>query len=979
MSSYGGGGYGGGYGSGGYGGGGYGGGYGSSSSSGGTEKKKKSLLDRIAAEVYSGPVKSFAQFEGRLASGLTRAALTALPGAVALSKAAAEDLKHPLRGQNLSLDPNPLHRSAYRSNVEKTALDPMIKSTKEYWGHDTLKHLNEDPAQGLLDLFTIGSLGLGTASKLAKVAGSEGKLASLSEPALIETRSPRNVLSEGLEGPVQTRLTGTKVMQNARERATARRRRVDLEKTPVKVGGRIVRSPGKGTEFRQFGKGIQERVQQIQYGEIAPSSAQKAAYRFLGQDAQTALNLRSFDIHPTDLRALWEGKPAEKLLTDSVVEKMINPTKRMQAAEIANRGLSQAGADILRQRGQLAEVPEAARPDLPKRIAAESLGRPVQELHGDPYYTPHLINEIRPVNPLAAGGGGHGIPKKPRSAFKNEGTLFRTGNLLLKGNLLQPEYLRRLKFMGYDLTHDALLDASIRVTADQIRAGDGLPKEWHFVAKKPYTITRTEEVPVAENQLSLPGMRGETQTVTRKIRMNPRPSATLKKETEEPRSLAEIVPQPDDLQRSDLSKGFGTDEIDNAHADSTGHYYILPKELTKAATGEYTRMSEFAYNWLRKPLSVWRALVLGTRPAFLVNNLIGNSLMYAAHRGGTGALRDVLMAMRESHGDKFVRAALDDSSVSPALRQDLYSEFFGEQGHGTMGRTQSPSTGDAVLRAGTAVGRGFQEATGAIPRATSYLAEESLRKGAIRNLIRNSPDFRRVYQSMPHDTRSFQTAARKLLEGEGGPEYRRMISRQVDEVLGNYRKLNHTEQNVLRNLAPFYSWYKAIATTSFHLLADSPVRAHALFSLGQIGQQWLTDTFGENALPSYLLGAIPLGKGARGTNRVLATQSLNPWATLDQLRRGGTDDVTSLGLNPFLQGAFDAYKQNDGKLSAPAFLYATLAGTIGALPPVQMANPPGPSALYPNRNRNTFWEAWAGAPIKEFSPATAIQQAASGR
>src|SRR4029077_17550152 len=99
---------------------------------------------------------------------------------------------------------------------------------------------------------------------------------------------------------------------------------------------------------------------------------------------------------------------------------------------------------------------------------------------------------------------------------------------------------------------------------------------------------------------------------------------------------------------------------------------------------------------------------------------------------------------------------------------------------------------------------------------------------------------------------------------------------------------------------PFYSWYRAIATTTYHLAADTPLRANILGQLGRIGEEQSDTALGE--VPSFLRGAIPLGEGPQGTKRVLATQGLNPYATLEQLRRGGVSDYTALGLNPFAEG-----------------------------------------------------------------------------
>jgi hypothetical protein len=140
----------------------------------------------------------------------------------------------------------------------------------------------------------------------------------------------------------------------------------------------------------------------------------------------------------------------------------------------------------------------------------------------------------------------------------------------------------------------------------------------------------------------------------------------------------------------------------------------------------------------------------------------------------------------------------------------------------------------------TAGGRTVKAAknvTGAIPAATQAVAETLPRRAAVETFIRQSPEFRTVYKSLPKETRTFDEAARKVLNGEGGAQYQRFVSDQVNHALGNYLNLGPVERKVIRNVLPFYSWYRAIASISFHLAADTPGRALLLKQLGEIGNE----------------------------------------------------------------------------------------------------------------------------------------------
>ena len=580
--------------------------------------------------------------------------------------------------------------------------------------------------------------------------------------------------------------------------------------------------------------------------------------------------------------------------------------------------------------------------------------RTVRQIHGNPYYVPDTMEPTKAISPINT-SGGKGVTKKLGSEKRNTGALALSGKLHLRSDLLGPEFLRRVKKVKYDEIHNALRRGAVRITPAELEAqyGGKLPKGWEYLPVKPGKIG-----PVEEPGLKLP------------------PMSRSQSETTMP--VHQIVPNPEDLHDSVLAKtGFSTQ--DQAQAlTSNGRYYLVPTRMVKSATGEFTRSSEFTHKFVTQPLKVWRSLVLGLRVGFLTNNLVGNSLMYAVKIGGTGALRDLFMAIRESHGDNVARQVLDSAATPPELRASLYKEFFPEQMQGTFGKTQSPSASALTTATGT-VGKGFRAVTSPIPKLTNAVAETGFRKGLIRNTIRRSPEFKKVYSSMPKQTRTFETAAQRVLEGKGGAAYQRYVSKQVNQALGDYLHMSPFERNVLRNAIPFYSWYRAITVTTAHLAVDTPLRANILGQIGQIGRQWSDKQLGD--VPSFLEGSIPLGPGKNGTKKVFGTQSINPYATLEQLRRGMTGDVTALGFNPFVTAAADIYakKKYNGGVGPAQLAGGTLKAMALGLPPSRLAAPPGPSNLYPNRNLATQLWSYTGLPIKEYNPAEAARQKKQGR
>ena len=946
---------------------------------GGTSiSKKRSLFGEIAHDIVALPE--------HLASDIGTSAINLLPGLYEVGKTAIE---------------NP-------SDLGKLAKG-IVKQYEDYYGHDVLHHLYEHPLQPILDGLTLVSGGLGGAAKLGELANIE-RFASLSKRAEIVTRSPKTALGEA--GPTYTRLTSNKPIVRARQLAQHKVSRAIDDFVQVRRG-----ATGPGPfEARAAGREIQRRAHQQAMRDITPLFPHERAWRKLNENERVALQALQFDIHPNELKEFWHemgGTQNAEDITPEVAQLMIDPSPRMKLAEPLLRHLSESGAGLYERKGMLSAESKADRPGRFKEQVAQVIGRPTTDLHGDPFYIPHTIEPARGSSPMQMVGGGKAEPLRPGTTKQNLGELFAAGKLDLHNDILGPEFSRRVKWLKFHAIHQGLKRGAIRLTWDDLHRdyGGRAPKGYVFMRtsvpqrasqKLLSEINRLEKIKEKRPSTKIDARLKDLYARRAEHFLGEDPYVGFTKQkipfsirAEGQTPLHELIPDPQAVERSPLAEhGFTTDNPrdPNVLQDESKRFYLVPKSTAKAATGEFTRMSDFMYRFGRQPVRVWRALILGLRPAFLVNNLIGNNLMYGMRVGGTrGAGRDLFRAFYETIGARRARKLLDDGSTPPELKDDVLREFYPEQHQqGTFGYTQSPATEAGPLRgATTKLGRGWAKGTGFLPHITSILAEEAPRRALLTNTIRRSPEFRAVYRSLPRETRNFDTAARLLHEGKGGREFQRLISDQVDRAIGNYTHLNPFERNVMRTALPFYSWYRAILTTSLHLALDNPLRAQIMVKLGQIGAE--TQLL-HMAVPSFLQGSLPLGSGPNGTQRALATQTLNPWATLGQLSRGLTTDITQLGLDPYFIGTLQAF----GKLSSqfgqtqavsPGALLGAVLKDIGmGVPPLAQLFPRGPSQLYPNRGAGNYLQAhesallsWLGVPIKEYNPYIAAQQAAQGR
>jgi hypothetical protein len=349
-----------------------------------------------------------------------------------------------------------------------------------------------------------------------------------------------------------------------------------------------------------------------------------------------------------------------------------------------------------------------------------------------------------------------------------------------------------------------------------------------------------------------------------------------------------------------IANSFKVTDLKDA-ATLHGDYLIAPKALIESAVGDFTRSSGVIQQFLEKPFKVWRGLVLGFRLGFLTNNVVGNHLLYIIHAAGVHGLIAYLNAVKRVHGESMVKSLIQMKGIPEPLRQQFMSEFFPEQVEGTFGRTQTPKFQSQKVK------KLARASTGIAP-ATQAVAEGTVRRALVEATIRKTPAFKRIHKTVP----DFEQAARQLLTGEKGAAYQAHISEKVNNALGDYLNMSKVEQDVLRQIMPFYAWYRAIIRITTHLALDTPGRADILARLGAVGATDTEKRLGK--LPDYLLGLLPIGARNGNDQTVLSTAGLNPFGTVVQLGQGAAGLATGkpgdtgkafsqLGPNPFLLAA----------------------------------------------------------------------------
>jgi hypothetical protein len=117
------------------------------------------------------------------------------------------------------------------------------------------------------------------------------------------------------------------------------------------------------------------------------------------------------------------------------------------------------------------------------------------------------------------------------------------------------------------------------------------------------------------------------------------------------------------------------------------------------------------------------------------------------------------------------------------------------------------------------------------------------------------------------------------------PEVVHAVYDRVNDALGDFDHLTAAEWNVLRNIFPFYAWYRAISGVTLKLAVEQPLKVNLLAQLGNIAIDTELTKAGldREDLPSNLRGFLVTGIDPDGRVRGLNTAGVNPYATMSQL------------------------------------------------------------------------------------------------
>ncbi len=843
-------------------------------------------------------------FLGNLANDVESSVMGLYPGLAKSGKALGGALVHSVTfgqaGSNADLD---------------KLLGEVGTSYKETYGplaHGDVKgfagKVYEHPLQPVLDALTVASVGAGGVARTARVVAPESKLARLDRSSVIKLESP--AVKQGREGgKTLERPTSSRPLRKAAQLMSDKALGALPAQTPV-VG-----------EFARYAKELERLPRQDAMRLQLKAQPFAKAWAKLSNDERAAASLIARGVSPADYRGLLDREAASgtkvqpdmlQLLDSETIGKLYDqPTARMRDALTKGDALGKASSSILVERGRL--TPEKVQ-QTPYRLAELASGKTADELRGsyqkagrpEPIYLKDMAaRERAPL--IGRAGGGMGVPRNPVHQWK--GTLAKTGQLALHPDQLTPSYLASVRYALHDDIHQALLDSAVKVGK-----GEPLPNGYVYV-RRPTKPGGTTPEKIPHTQGTLADFRDQ---------------------------IAEAMPE--DASGPPLT----TREPAEAAANGSGHYYLaVPDALARRATGEFLRSTSAARQFIEKPTQVWRALVLNARPAWLVNNVVGNTLMYAIRNAGPAGLIGYAHAVR-------------DAGKETSEFRKLVAEHFPEQVRGTFLQTQRP--GGKLAKAGNIASAGLA------PLDIGY--EQLLRRAGVESALRKAPEVRARLKAMPQEAGRFEKAATQALEQN--PHLARRVSDEVNSALGDFLNMSPFERQYIRSVFPFYGWYRAILGITLKLPADYPGRTDLLARIGEAASNETEQALGD--LPPYLKGLAPISVGG-GRARVLNTAPLNPYATIPQLG----EDVSGT-VNPFASGLARAILGNSefdstSPTQAASRFAGGVASTVTGLPQVRLAEAltgrlyqgtPDKPTLYARTPRDELL-AYLGVPYRNLS------------
>ena len=573
-------------------------------------------------------------------------------------------------------------------------------------------------------------------------------------------------------------------------------------------------------------------------------------------------------------------------------------------------------------------APMPAEPPAMPHPSVKSLEQ-IRAEHASARYYPHVGPEITPEG--ARVRPSLNITREPSSAKLNEAVRLSTGTMTMGPEAYARSFVQNLSYEATRTAVDLMRGVMIPVHNNEVLDG------YHLVNPNGVSLSRfqREESAMHEHYASLSSRAHEERMRESLDRMFP-----VKREGED-----------------------------------VSHLMQVPERYVKQIQRDYSRSSLITRKFIDLPLTIWKALVLKYRPAWLVNNILGQHMLLLLHHPlFFNDWVQSLSAKKRAELDRGIHQlsiggttelirhhTAQDLGFEDSLRSRIKNgERGGIVGQGLYRLASYPwkivkGFGDGMAKANLLVADDMTRFTLARHYLKGYAREQRIAElAAAQRSARSFGDANALLSEYSVKGKSLEQIAQTM-----PMEAKIELVRKVDSALGDFNTLRSGVGKNIRRFVPFAAWFKVILEISRDLLVEHPEKVWLIYQLEQAAKKdpSVTPNFD---VPSWFMGSLiaPFFHAKPGEVPLISTNTANPFATPQQLAdqlavlfksgqpSGVASPVSSLGpaaesinllqgFDPFYGGAYTG--PGDKSPGAERVALGLLAG----LPPVRLANEAG--------------------------------------
>jgi hypothetical protein len=327
-----------------------------------------------------------------------------------------------------------------------------------------------------------------------------------------------------------------------------------------------------------------------------------------------------------------------------------------------------------------------------------------------------------------------------------------------------------------------------------------------------------------------------------------------------------------------------------------GDMLIAPKAIKHDIVQEVTHVAKFLQKFFDQPQRFWRAFTLGYRPAWAVNQAVGNMfLLYATH-GVLKATRGIMHYTFKKEDREYLTQLLDERAPdatangeirslldmapddnTPVAEATVWREKLGNALENFYGKRVGPDGGDkfgGFLKGGVPVGpeAWMTSVARVIDDPARRISFAVSMRGPVKDLMART-------KAATGNQLSYREAAEQLLADDQFFDH--MVTEVLDDMV-NFRDMSEAERRYIRPFIPFYSWLSGISRRTVRMLNEQPGTLAYINYTSQQGRESLESMWGD--VQDFIMTYLPLGvPGNKEKILAFKTAGMNPMSTISDL------------------------------------------------------------------------------------------------